>query len=1112
MGARLDPNAVRIRLLGGFQVWVGLNAIEDTTWRLSKSKAIVKLLALAPGQSLARDQILDALWPRLSADDAVNNFHQTLYAARRTFARAFPSAANDTFLFLHTTILTLRSPGGLWIDVEEFERAADAALASRDIALYEHASSLYAGDLLPEDRYEDWAAGYRDALARRVLSLLLGLAQLQEDTGQVSAAIKTLDQALEHEPADEDVHARLMRLYALSGQPQQALRQYERLQEVLRQDLDAAPQPSTVQLHDDILSGRFPPPDVRADRAAASAIGPRPAATPIPRAHPARRRPEVPPGNLPTPLTSFIGRERELATLRDLLVAGRLVTLTGPGGSGKTRLALELAARARDRFPDGTWWVDLQGLRDPSLVPFEIASALGIREQPGRAIEARIAERLRGHQALLVLDNCEHLVAGCAAIAEYLLRHCERLHIVATSRERLGVTGETRWVVPPMAIPPPGGGLPVAEILSFEAVQLFVNRSGYVRPGFTINESSAQTIAQICRQVDGLPLLIELAASRSHLLSLEVIRDRLADRLSTFTLPGAAESRYRTASEAIGWSYRLLSEEERRLFTRLGVFAGPFTLEAAQAICGDSATAPERILDLLSSLVDKSMVSIEESAAGVLRYRMLETLRQYALERLTESGEAGQIRQRCCEWYVGLAERADAQFRGRRHWTMLHRLEEEMPNLRAVVAWCHGEEERTELFLRLVGSLGAFWMLHGDLHEGRAWLEVALAKGEEMPAPLRARAHSTAGSIAKEQGDLSATRCHLEAAVELWRAVGNCDSEGLNLCYLGNFYQNLGEYTRAQALYQECGRISRAAGHRPGEARALACLGALAQDQGDYAVARAMYEESVAIFRDADIMMAVAQLHSALGRIAQDQGDFETARSLYQRSLEYWRELDIPGGSGISLYSLGRVAHLSGDLEQARALYRESLAIFNKTGNRFAIGWCLRGLGEVARLNGETASARALLQESLGHFRDLSFKEGIGTTLAALAGVAAQDGDREQALALYREAMHLLGELGVRLRLAECLEGVAGIAASDGTLAEAARLVGAAAALREAMGTPIPPCARPEVDRTIDSMKAGLGPEAYASVWDAGGHLSLDQALALVHSVPPRLAKAETST
>ncbi|MGH2370481.1 MAG: AfsR/SARP family transcriptional regulator, partial [Chloroflexota bacterium] len=561
------PPVLRIQLLGGFRVWTGARPVDEASWRLHKARALVKLLALAPDHRLHRERLLDLLWPDLDPEAAANNLRYALHVARRSLALACqPDRASSpmspgangghalTLLQSEGDLLALCPAGGLWTDVAAFEVAAGAARRTQDPAAYGAAIALYAGDLLPEDRYEDWAAGRREELRALYLALLLEHAGLCEARGQHAAAVDALTKLITADPANEGAHQELMRLHARRGQRHQALRQYRQLREALRRDLDAEPDPTSQRLYQDILTGSFP------------------AEPSSPLALPIEQQPqnEAPPAhNLPIQVTSFVGRERELAEVSRLLDTARLVTLTGSGGSGKTRLALQVASNlvssgfrvpsselgrgeletrnsqlatpAEPVFPDGVWLVELASLADPALVPPAVASALGVREAPGSPPAETLAIALRTRRLLLVLDNCEHLLDACAALADTLLRACPQLRILATSREALGMAGEATFRVPSLALPAapvrPHGGAgrdpscaeAPAGLADYDAIRLFVERAGFVQPGFTLTTQNAAAIVQICQRLDGIPLAIELAAARIGVLAPAQLAARLDD-------------------------------------------------------------------------------------------------------------------------------------------------------------------------------------------------------------------------------------------------------------------------------------------------------------------------------------------------------------------------------------------------------------------------------------------------------------------------------------------------------------------------------------------------------------------------------------------------------
>jgi DNA-binding SARP family transcriptional activator len=548
------PEAVRVSLLDGFRVAVGPKTIEEGRWHLQKAASLVKLLALAPGHRLHREQIIELLWPKLEPKAAANNLHQALHVARRTLE---PEAVAPSYLHLRADLLELCPNSVLWVDAEAFEEAAAMARRSHEPGAYRAAVELYAGDLSPDDRYEDWAEERRESLRHLYLIVLVELARLHEERGDVGAAIKALQEAVAIEPTHEGAQASLMRLYALSGQRYQALRQYKWLEQTLGRELDAEPEAESRRLYEEILAGRTP-----------TAIEPLPAGR-----EPAELPSAADRHNLPDTLSSFVGREREVVEVERLLDAVRLLTLTGVGGSGKTRLALEVARNLVGAYPDGVWFVELAPLSEGALVLHAVAAALGIREQPNRPLISTLVNVLREQKVLLVLDNCEHLIGPTTHLAEVLLRSCPRLRILATSREMLGATGEVSWITPPLSGPDPQQRPLVEDLEGYESVRLFVERAQYRDPSFVLTPRNVQAVAQICRRLNGIPLAIELAAARIGELSVEQIATRLGDSLGLLTTGNRiATPRHRTLRGTLDWSYELLSTSERRLFRRLSVW------------------------------------------------------------------------------------------------------------------------------------------------------------------------------------------------------------------------------------------------------------------------------------------------------------------------------------------------------------------------------------------------------------------------------------------------------------------------------------------------------------------------------------------------------------
>jgi len=636
--------------------------------------------------------------------------------------------------------------------------------------------------------------------------------------------------------------------------------------------------------------------------------------------------------NLPRQLTSFIGRRRELAEVKHLLAAARMVTLTGAGGAGKTRLALQVGAEVLEGYPDGVWLVELAALSDSALVAQRVASALEVREVPGFPILETLQNSLEQKRLLLVLDNCEHLVEACARLTEVLLQACPDVRILATSREPLGVPAEIVWRVPSLSLPDAGALPSVEQLQQYEAVHLFVERAAAVRPNFTVTSENARAVAEVCKRLDGIPLAIELAAARVPIMSVEQIATRLGDRFrlltrgSRTTLP-----RHQTLKAAIDWSYHLLPETEKAILRRLSIFAGGWTLEGAEAICEGDGVGTFDVLDLLTQLVFKSLVIVDDQPGGI-RYRFLETMGQYARDRLLESGEAEGVRRRHLDWYRRLTERAEPELLGAQETAWLDRLEVEIDNLRTAMEWALTNGE-VEAGLRLASAAWRFWFIHGYFAEGRGWLEALLKKGRTTAPAVRAKALAYAGKLAAfGQGDYGAGRLFYEESLGLWREVG--DEEGI--------------------------------------AEALNGLGFVAAGQGDHAAARAQYVESLAIRRKRGDRWGIAiSLHN-VGRVVQRQGDYAAADALLKESLAIWRDLGDKQNIAMALVNLGFVACSRGEHESARSFIVESLAIRRELGDRRGIAYALEGFACLAAAQGQARRAAHLfgaaeaLREALG--------------------------------------------------------------------------------------------------------------------------------------------------
>jgi predicted ATPase/DNA-binding SARP family transcriptional activator len=1008
---------LRIRLLGGFAVEIDGQPVPDSAWRLRRAKDVVKLLALSDQHRLHREQVMETLWPERTLDSQANNLHQALHAARRAIG-----GASDEVLRLRDALLQLGPGLDLWIDVDAYTAAARDARAMRDPARYEEARSLYRGELLPDDRYEEWAEQRREALEQDHVSLLWELAGLRAASGDHAGAIDTLRELVAADPAHEAAHRELMRGYALDGKRRLALRQYQVLRTTLRRELDVDPAEGTEQVYEDILQGRL---GSDAVGGLAAGVGRRR----LPGGHAEPRH------NLPVALSSFIGREREIEDIGRLLGGTRLLTLTGPGGCGKTRLAVEAAWAARDGFPDGVWLVQLAALRHPSLAVQAIAEIFEIREQSGMPLIDSVIAHLAGRRLLLVLDNCEHLVDACAKVSQRLLSSSADLRVMTTSREPLRIAGEVVFRVPSLALPNPEDPPPLDELSDFSSIRLFTERAQAVSPAFELTADNSSDVARLCYHLDGLPLAIELAASRVSSLPVPAIADRLGDRFAL--LVGGdrtAIGPQQTLKATLDWSYRLLNDAEQRILRRLGVFVGGIALDAAEAVCGGPDVEPSRTLDVIGALVDKSLVVPVEEGGREPRFRLLETVREYGLEQIDEAGERAVVEARHAAWCLALAERARAALPMPDRAALLAGLELEHDNLRA--AFDRRLVPDPSLALRMAACLWHFWLWRAYLAEGRRRIEQAVARA---PGPSTDCAEALLGEAALtiRSGDVDIGPDLARASVTMAKEIGDLRLACRALQVLGVVVWSKDELREAERTFAEGVEIATEIGYEPGRAAATLGLGVVMWYANQPERSAELLRESLATFRtlvdDPDLAPSMLDVGESLVPHTGTGG----LRIAFQETFGTFLEVPCRTAVGYVLSNEGMLAAAEGNVARARDRLEESLALFETIGDQRAIGQALTRLGNLATHEGEFGRAREFLEAAFEVRRRIGDWRGTMMTKLGLGNLAVQEGNLGEAEALLRDATATFERRGDKWGYIGALSDLANLALARGDAEDA---------------------------------------------------------------------------
>ncbi|MGH3901975.1 MAG: ATP-binding protein [Pseudonocardiaceae bacterium] len=859
----------------------------------------------------------------------------------------------------------------------------------------------------------------------------------------------------------------------------------------------------------------------------------------LPDKFPPLRSLDTVPNNLPGELTSFVGRRAELARIGDSLERARLLTLTGSGGCGKTRLALQTAADTMDRHPDGVWWVELARLEDATLVPAAVIGALGLREVPGRTLLDTLIEHLRARRTLVVLDNCEHLLAACAELADALLRTCASLTILATSRAPLGVPGEITWRVPSMSLPAEPRRKLIEAMRLSDAVSLFIDRATQVHPNFAITAANAPAVAQICHDLDGIPLAIELAAARVRVLAPAQIARALSDRFRLLT--GGARTvmpRHQTLAASIDWSHDLLDDGERAVLRRLSVFAGGWTLDAAEQVCSGKGIDRYDVLDLVTGLIDKSLITTDDQGPQT-RYRLLETVRQYATARLVDAGEVDDLRDRHLAYHLGLVETAEPQVVGAgRDDPVLHSLATELPNLRAALDRAAATDPNAGL--RLVDALTLFWLFTGRYREGDTAYARALDAASEEPTPLHGRVLAGRGNLAVFGGAYEAASGWAQAALKIGETCGDLWAQGRAYNVLG-LMTSFGDPAGGRALLERSVQLATQAGDDWCRTSASWILALAWAFQDEFDAARPVHDAAYATATRLGYRRGFALHWFSLGWQAAFQGRLDEARGLLARSVAASDEVGdpIPSGfansfmaytqlacgdtelayslasetlgrvletgagmpSGIAHQMLGRTEMALGELFAARKHLERAVEVERISGMVNPLTWHLTTLGTLERIAGNLTAAQSHADEAL----EVAQRLGSGFMQASaerlLGRLALTAGETTEAERYAYDALDRLGAKGFAIDIPECLDVLAAVAAAQESFEEAARLLGAAAAGREQLGiVRFPP--EPEFWSSVErTTREALGPEGYGAAFTAGAALGTGEAVAYARRV-----------
>ena len=932
---------MQIFLFGSFELKTKDRAIHLPT---RKMEALLAYLALHRSVQ-NREKIASLFWGDSPDELARRSLRTALSVLRKELG--------DGFIITDRETVQLNPQVPLWVDVYEVEKQAENILAAGSQAGID--LDLYRGELL-HNFYDEWILEEREHYRKLIIDALLQLAQLLRTGGEYARAISAAQKIISIDPINERAYQHLIFCQGALGKRLEALKSYEEFKQRLMEQFGIEPSKDTSTLYEQLKNS-----DTDGTHAATVK------------------------SNLPIPLTSFVGREKELSSLSGIFDTTRLLTLTGVGGCGKTRLAIQLASQLADAFPDGVWWIELAAIQDESSLTPVVMKTLGIAESQSDSAEEVLLKFLRTRQTLLVMDNCEHVISACARLAENILSQCPDVKILATSREALSIHGEVAWLVPSLSLPPADQ---TNNLMKWECPRLFFERAIMYRADLQLNESNSESLLRICRALEGIPLAVELAAARVKTLSLEQLASRLDDKLSLLTTGSrAAQPRQQTLRATIDWSYELLSEQEKVVLHRLSLFFGTWTLEAAEFVCSEDNIASNQILDVITRLLDKSLL-ISENHDGLIRYRMLEIIRQYGMEKLEQMDEVQHIQDRHTRYYSELAQSEESAWYSQEQARLIKQFDIEYPNLRVALAWGLENPQRAENWengLNLAIALVPFWNFRAELHESHYWLKKVV---DQIDVVL---AESDLGSQKR--------------------------NELLSI--------------KASAIYE---------------------MGALSYYLTHHATRIDLFEEAATIYGEIGDQRGLARPNLYVAQTAADRGQTDLARKIWWESLEQFEQSGDSWYAAMVYSFLGALERRLGNYDESERKFHQAIALYEKVGDQWGRTIMFMHLGMIAMYRGDPVTARGWFQQRLRIGSEIGFKFSQAYAVFLIGLTYWKSGDTVEMGRCLLQAIPRLQQIGSYATLADCIIGIAWISAESGDLEKAAYLLGAVERINETFG------------------------------------------------------------